>query len=247
LTRLRDRTLLGLADSPYNEAELQDKGFGPTGVLPITLDESSYQVESKPELLTIYREQAGPKLLFVGRLVPNKRQDDLIKLLYHLRRSEPSAHLFLVGSPWVPAYAEWLGEMAQELDVEDAVTITGHVSQRELVTYYRLADLYVSMSEHEGFGKPLIESMYFDLPVVAYRAAAVPGTLAGAGILFKHKSYEALAEMLSMLTRDTVLRERILARQRKRLQAFLEQKVRLVWKNSLALVTTLSEETAARH
>lgn len=233
LTALLDRTLLGLADSPYNETDLQSLGFSPTGVLSITLDESKYQLESNPALLSRYQDK-GPFMLFVGRLVPSKRQDDLIKLLYHFRRAEPSGRLLLIGDLWTPEYGEWLQKFAQELELGDAVIFAGHVSQRDMVTYYRLADLYVSMSEHEGFGKPLIESMYFDVPVVAYRSTAVPGTMGGAGILFRHKGYEALAELLSMLVRDKALRDRIVVRQRERVQQFLELRVRDIWKGYLA-------------
>ena len=88
----------------------------------------------------------------------------------------------------------------------DAVAITGHVSHQDMLTYYRCADVYVSMSEHEGFGKPLIESMYCGLPVMAYASSAVPDTLGGAGILFHDKNYEALAELFDMLMDDDALR-----------------------------------------
>jgi glycosyltransferase involved in cell wall biosynthesis len=228
LALLRERTVLGLAASPYNEAELKRMGFAPTGVLPNMLDESQYQLDSNPDLLACYQGK-GPLLLFVGRLVPNKRQEDLIKLLYYYRRIEPSAHLLLVGTPWVPAYAASLEEMAQELSLRDAVVFTGHVSQRDMVTYYRLADLYVSMSEHEGFGKPLIESMYLGLPVLAYAETAVPGTMGGGGILFRKKDYEALAELVDILIKDGDLRRRVIARQWERARDFLEPKVRERW------------------
>jgi glycosyltransferase involved in cell wall biosynthesis len=235
LSTLRERTVLGLADSPYNEAEMRDLGYSSTGVLPIALDEPRYQLAPDPEIMKRYRN-GGPNLLFVGRLVPNKRQEDLIKLLYHCRRVEPGARLFLVGAPWVPEYAEWLQTLARELGVEEAVSFAGIVSQRELVTYYQLADLYVSMSEHEGFGKPLIESMYFGVPVLAYEAAAVPGTMAGAGVLFVRKEYEALAELVSILVRDHDLGSRIAGRQRKRAEGFLGQAVRGVWRGLLEAV-----------
>jgi glycosyltransferase involved in cell wall biosynthesis len=229
LTPLRDRTLLGLAASPYNEAELKRIGFAPTGVLPNMLDESQYRLDSNPDLLAHYRGKE-PLLLFVGRLAPNKRQEDLIKLLHYYRRIEPSAHLLLVGTPWVPTYANWLQEMAQELGLGEAVVFAGHVSQRDMVTYYRLADLYVSMSEHEGFGKPLIESMYLGLPVLAYARAAVPGTMGGSGVLFREKRHEALAELVDILVKDDALRQRIIARQRERAKAFLEPEVHRTWR-----------------
>ena len=228
LTLLRERTPLGLADSAYNEQELKRVGFSSTAVLPIVLDESQYQMESNPELLVRYPGK-DPYLLFVSRLAPNKRQEELIKLLYHYRRIEPSAGLILVGASWLPAYTEWLKDLAHQLELGESVIFTGHVSQRDMVTYYRVASVYVSMSEHEGFGKPLIESMYLGLPVLAYAAAAVPDTLGGAGVLFHEKNYEALAEMVDILVCDPDLRQRLIARQRERVQAFLELQVRQRW------------------
>ena len=232
LVDLATKTVLGLGVSRYDELELQQAGFSPTGVLPIPLEESRYQTELNRELLQCY-QGGGPNLLFVGRLVPNKRQEDLIKLLYYYRRIAPSARLLLVGSPWIPAYADWLHDLADELGLSEAVVFAGHVSQRDLVTYYRLADVYVSMSEHEGLGKPLIESMYFDVPVIAYAAAAVPETMEGSGILFHSKNYEALAEVVDMLTHDTDLRRRFITRQRERMQVFLAPQVQQVWEGLL--------------
>lgn len=232
LRRLREYTVLALGVSGYNEAELKQVGFARTGVLPIVMDTVSFDLEPDPALLARYRN-GGPNLLFVGRLVPNKRQEDLIKLLFFCKRIHPAARLFLVGSPWVPVYAEWLQDLAEELGLGEAVVFAGHVAQRHLVTYYRLADVYVSMSEHEGFGKPLIESMYLGVPVVAYAAAAVPETMGGAGVLFRDKDYEALAELVDMIASDETLRRHIVERQRQRARAFLEPTVRQQWQRFL--------------
>jgi L-malate glycosyltransferase len=239
LALLQERTVLGIGASPYNEAELQKAGYAATGVLPNILIESQYQFDANPDLIARYQGQ-GPLLLFVGRLVPNKRQEDLIKLLYYYRRIEPSARLLLVGSPYVAAYADCLRELAQELEMEDAVIFTGPVSQRDLVTYYRLADLYVSMSEHEGFGKPLIESMHMGLPVLAYAGTAVPDTIGKSGVLFHEKNHEALAELVDILVKDNALRERIIARQQEHARAFLESRVRKRW---LTLLTEITSST----
>lgn len=230
LIDLAARTILGLGVSRYDELELQDAGFSPTGTLPIPLEESRYQVEPNPHLLERYQGD-GPNLLFVGRLIPNKRQEDLIRLLYYYHRIVPSARLFLVGSPWVPVYADWLRDLAGELGLSEAVIFAGHVSQRDLVTYYHLADVYVSMSEHEGLGKPLIESMYFGVPVLAYAAAAVPETMGGAGVLFHKKDYEALAELVDIAVKNREFRERIIMQQKERIQVFLEHNVRQIWRD----------------
>jgi glycosyltransferase involved in cell wall biosynthesis len=234
LKDLQPNTILGLGVSAYDEKDLQRSGYDQTGILPIVLDESRYNIPPNRELTRWYQDEA-PNLLFVGRLVPNKRQEDLIKLLYYFRRVEPTARLFLVGSPWLPAYADWLRELADELEVDDEVIFTGYVSQQDLVTYYKMADVYISMSEHEGLGKPLLESMYLGVPIMAYAAAAVPETLGSSGILFHDKDYEALAELLGILMHGSGFRQRILARQQERIQAFLEPQVRSVWQNFLEL------------
>jgi glycosyltransferase involved in cell wall biosynthesis len=103
-----------------------------------------------------------------------------------------------------------------------------------LVTYYRLADLYVSMSEHEGFGQPFIESMYLGLPILAYAAAAVPDTLGRSGVLFRRKTYEPLAELVDICIRDGELRRRIMDVQRERASLFLEPRVRERWEAEVA-------------
>jgi len=92
--------------------------------------------------------------------------------------------------------------------------------------YYRAADLYVSMSEHEGFGVPLIESMLLGLPVVAYGSTAVPETMGGAGIVFHRKEFEHLAELVAMIHEDASLRRRIIEKQHARVGHFLEPRVR---------------------
>jgi hypothetical protein len=62
--------------------------------------------------------------------------------------------------------------------------------------------------------------MYFDVPVLAFAAAGVPGTLNGAGVLFHKKDYPMVAEMVRALVEDPHLREAVLAKQRKRLKDF---------------------------
>jgi glycosyltransferase involved in cell wall biosynthesis len=253
LAEMRPRTLLALGDSVYNEREMRELGYAATGVLPIVLDESRYAVPLNEalagELGSKGPPAAGgvgrPLVLFVGRLAPNKRQEDLIKLLHCLRRIYPEARLALVGSEHVPEYVNWQKDLARGLGlVEASVHFAGHVSQQDMVTYYRCADVYISMSEHEGFGKPLIESMYFGLPVLAYGSTAVPDTLGDAGILFYRKDYEALAELAALLLEEEPLRRRVIARQTRRVRAFLEPQVRRQWAGYLRQLDLLPEGVA---
>lgn len=243
LEEMRPQTILALGDSGYNEQELINLGYSPTGVLPIVLDESNFD-EPNNEDLAAECDIARPLILFIGRLAPNKRQEDLIKLHYCLRRLSPNARLVLVGSTDFREYVDWQMELARELGLdESAVRFTGHISHQDMLTYYRCADVYVSMSEHEGFGKPLIESMYSGLPVVAYASTAVPDTLGDAGILFHKKDYESLAELIDMVVKDEPLRRRIVAREKRRVQAFLEPQVRRQWEAHLRSIHLLSDET----
>ena len=238
LAKIRPITRLALADSSYSERELKGLEFAETGVLPIVLDEAKFDLPLDSRLQAECRT-SGPLLLFVGRISPNKRQEDLIKLLYFYRRFEPDARLVLVGGLHLKEYVSWLRRFAVGLGVDDAVTIAGHISQAEMVTYYKTADLFVSMSEHEGFGKPLIESMYLGLPVLAYASSAVPSTLGGAGVLFHEKDYESLAEIVDILVKNRRLRQRIIAGQNERVMAFLEPNVRKLWATYLEKLNLL--------
>ena len=239
LLALQPRTSLALAVSPYNEVELQALGFSSTQVAPLVLDESQYDFPSNPALQAQF-EGDGPLLLFVGRIVPNKRPEDLIKLLYYYRRIEPDAKLILVGGTWLPTYDHWLKDLAKDLGLEDALILTGHIPQQDMVTLYRLADLYVSMSEHEGFGKPLIESMYLGLPILAYASSGVPGTMGKAGVLFHEKNYEVLAELVDILVRDAELRQKIIVGQRNEVARFLEPQVHQRFTAAIKAVQPLS-------
>lgn len=225
LRLLRKSTDLALAVSGFNEQDLHAAGYETTGVLPLTLSQEEYDLPDN-EALAEKLGNSGPSLLFVGRLAPNKKQEDLVKLLYCYHRLQPGAQLTLVGDRWDVGYDRWIERLSAELGLADNVTLTGKVSQQDLVTAYRHADLYVSMSEHEGFGKPLIESMYLGLPVLAYAATGIPSTLGNAGVLFHEKRFERLAELVDILVKEEALRRRLIDRQRKRAADFLEPQVR---------------------
>lgn len=242
LRQLRPQVELALGVSAYNTGYLEAAGYERCGVLPITLAEEALQGESNPALAARL-EGRRPLLLFVGRLAPNKKQEDVVKLLYAYRRIRPEAQLALVGDRWTVGYDRWIEQMAAELGLDGALTVTGKVSQQDMVTYYRRAAVYVSMSEHEGFGKPLIESMYLGLPVMAYASAGVPGTMGDAGVLFYRKAYEELAEVVEILVSDEALRQRVIERQRKRVEAFLPAQVKERFREYLASLDLIADET----
>jgi len=234
LVNVPDRAL---ADSEYNRQELETLGFARTGVMPLFLDFSHYT--SKPNrVLSKMFEDDFTNILFVGRLTPNKCQHDLIRLYGFFKRCvRERSRLFLIGkTKGFERYTYQLSQLASQLKLGD-VYLLGGVTQEELVTYYTLADVFVSMSEHEGFCVPLIESMYFEIPVMAYRTSAVPYTLGDSGILIKNKSeWLKSAEMIELITKDQVFRESILAKQRERLSDFSCEVVGEIWNREIARI-----------
>jgi len=224
LDRLRALAEAGWGDSTFNCRELAERGWTHLGVLPITFDPNRYAL--RPDRQVLKRWQGGVNVLFVGRISPNKRFEDLILTFYYLKRFvRPDARLLLVGSARrMEPYLEFLQALVTRLGLSDVV-FTGHVSTLQLVAYYRCANVYLSMSEHEGFGVPLLESMHFGVPIVAYKAAAVPETLGGSGVLVTVKDYVAVAELIGLLVENEDLRAQIVARQRERLRDFLPEKI----------------------
>jgi len=163
----------------------------------------------------------------VGRFAPNKKQDDLIAAFSHYLRQDPGARLILVGKPeQADPYVAYLNDLIAQLNLDQSVLLTGSVDDAQLAAYYRTAHLFWSMSEHEGFCVPLIESMWFDIPIFAFKASAVPETLGEAGLMFSDKGdLPALAALAHLLVTDSALGQKLIRAQRKRRLEFLPEKV----------------------
>ncbi len=216
---------LALGDSEYNRRELVEAGFeeGRTGVLPIFLDLERLGGEHNPHLLEEL-EDGRVNVLFVGRLVPNKRVEDLIDLFafYH-HYVNVASRLFLVGTSWSVDYTEELARRVRAYGLQGRISIPGGsegVSDEDLRAYYRGAHLFVTCSLHEGFCVPLLESMYFRVPILARRAAAIPHTLGDAGVTFDSLDIPLLAEVMEEMVTNRSLREALSSRMERRLQEF---------------------------
>ena len=219
LLRLVEATDLALGVSEFNRLELEAAGFRRTGVLPILLDWQDYDWPPVPAIVNA--KAPGTTLLHVGRVAPNKRIDELIKTYYFYRRLDPRSRLLIVGSSVdTESYQAACLKLARDLGVADRVTFTGPVSQAELCSYYRVATVYLTLSEHEGFCVPLLEAMYFGLPVVARASTGIPGTMGHAGLLVTDKDHPTIAELIHEVVREPTLRDAVVAGQRERLKAF---------------------------
>jgi L-malate glycosyltransferase len=223
LRSLVGRVDLALGDSEFNREELEHLGFAPTGVMPIAVDTERITSAPRRPALDKILGDGLINILFVGRIVPNKRIEDHIRLAELYKRYVDNYYRFIFVGRYdgLPRYYAQVRALISEFRMlPDRFWFTGPVPDEDLATFYRWADVYVSLSEHEGFCVPLIEAMAADVPVLAYAAGAVPETLGGAGMLFEPKDLELAAEMLGMLVYDRPVRDRVLEGQRRRLADF---------------------------
>jgi glycosyltransferase involved in cell wall biosynthesis len=236
LAEYHDRVDLALGDSEYNRKELTEIGFKRTGVLPLIVDYDKYAQEPDYKILNEFRDDYT-NLIFVGRISPNKKQEDVIKIFYYFNKfNDPQSRLFLIGSyQGTEKYLIQLKELIEKLNLKN-VYFTGHVEFEELLAYYKLADLFISMSEHEGFCVPLLESMHFGIPIIAYNSSAIPYTLNGTGILVNEKRYEEIAELAYILVNDRNIKDKIIEKQKERLKQFEKAKIKIMLKKYIEMV-----------
>ena len=223
LQSLAGRVDLALGDSEFNRRELEDLGFTRSGVFPIAVDTARITGAPRRPALEQILGDGLINILFVGRIAPNKRIEDHIRLAEVYKRYVDSYYRFVFVGRYdgVPSYYAQVRALVAEFKMlPDRFWFTGPVPNEDLGAYYRWADAYVSLSEHEGFCVPLVEAMAADVPILAYAAGAVPETLGGAGLLFAPKDLEVAAEMLGLLVYDRPLRQRVVAGQRRRLADF---------------------------
>lgn len=181
--------------SEFNKTDLMNMGYTcPMTVLPILIRFSDY--DQTPDNEVIQRYSDGIKnILFVGRMAPNKKVEDVISAFSAYKdKYDPSARLFLVGSyNENDGYFRKLRDHIEKLGVKDVI-FPGHISFAAILAYYSIADVFLCMSEHEGFCVPLVEAMRFKTPIVAYKSTAIPSTLNGSGILLNSKDFDKAAD-----------------------------------------------------
>jgi glycosyltransferase involved in cell wall biosynthesis len=222
LERLNDCFDISIADSSYNADELRALNFKNVKTFPLTINMDDYQVSFNTAYYNLLKDERK-NIIFVGRITPNKKIEDLIKVLFFYKKYlSPSIRLIVAGNTQtLPKYFHAVRDLASRfyLTSEDIV-FTGHLPFDELLAVYRLGDVFLSMSEHEGFCLPLIESCYFNVPAAAYDAGAVAETLGGSGMLFKEKKYDEVAALLEKILFDEALNKRLKTLQAQRLESY---------------------------
>jgi glycosyltransferase involved in cell wall biosynthesis len=204
-----ERCDLALGDSEFNRQDLEALGFTRTGVLPVVPDFSHLDGDADRTVADQF-DDAWTNVLFVGRTVPNKKLEDVIRFfhVYHTFYN-PHSRLFLIGAQHgLDRYTVALHQLAATLG-NDHVHFVGQVSNDELAAFYEIADLFLCASEHEGFCVPLVEAFYKQIPVLAYAAAAVPATMDGAGVLYTDKDPSHVAALMDTIVSNDEVQEAI--------------------------------------
>ena len=188
-----------IADSRFNAGDLRNAGLGDAKVVPLLLD--------LPEEVPRRDPNREPIVLTVGRIVPNKRLEDVIKAfaLYQGHRA-PEASLVIVGADvGFENYHQALDVLVARLGAR-RVFFTGPISSDARDAWYRRADVYLSMSLHEGFCAPLIEAIAHGAPVIARDAGAQPETVGQAGVVLDGADLVLVAEALHELASSRATR-----------------------------------------
>ncbi|PSB48040.1 group 1 glycosyl transferase [Cyanosarcina cf. burmensis CCALA 770] len=221
LNQLAQHFPLSVGVSTYNASELAESGFTAPGVLPIPVDPKKWDMAADPQLMQQLQD-GKTNLLFVGRVSPHKRQDHLLEAFAHYLTMDREARLILIGGGDInDPYYHHVTSLMHRLHVTNYVMIPGQVNDAQLLAFYRTAHLFWSMSEHEGFCVPLVEAMWFDVPILAYKSSAIPETLGKAGLMFTNKeNLIEIAALAKILVKDNPLREKVLTAQRQQRNKF---------------------------
>lgn len=222
LKKLRYVIDFAICDSEYNKEELDILGYKQTVTLPIVFNTAEYI--STPPSEAILREFEGDgytNILFVGRIAPNKKQEDIIhSFSIYNKYINPKSRLFLVGSSVnMDGYYNGLCNYIEENSIQNVI-FSGHVSFPDIIAYYKLSHIFLCESEHEGFCVPLLEAMTFNIPIIAYNSTAIPYTLGSSGVLFSEKNHEYIAELINIIAENDNLRGEIIDGQNIQLEKF---------------------------
>ena len=224
---LKEAIDYGIVVSDFNKKDLIDMGYQcPIAVAPILIPLKDYEQEPDKDVVTRYSD-GKTNIVFVGRIVPNKKFEDVIACFAaYKEKYDPTARLFLVGNyQETDTYYQYLQEYIKKCGVKDVI-FPGHIAFNAILAYYKIADLFLCMSEHEGFCVPLVEAMFFETPIVAYASTAIPGTLGGSGVLVETKEPEAVAEKMHQVITDQAYRAEIMEKQKRRLEDFSYDRIK---------------------
>ncbi|MES2023517.1 MAG: glycosyltransferase [Patescibacteria group bacterium] len=148
------------------------------------------------------------KLLFVGRLFPEKSIDTLIKAMPFIIKKHPKTHLMIVGGGHLRSSLE---KLAHKLGVSKHITFLGLISEEDKISAYNACDIFILPSLAELEGMVVLEAMACGKPIIVSDAemSASRYFVDGNGFLFKTQDHEDLAHQALKLIIDTDLRNKM--------------------------------------
>lgn len=212
------------ADSMFNASELIEAGIRDVKILKLPLSTKQLNLTPDVSILNKFSRHKLFTFLFVGRIAPNKNIEELIKIFaYYHNFINPFSRLVIVGSfHGVPRYMAMLRMLIGDLDISN-VCFEGFASPEGLIAYYKIADVYVSTTNHEGYCLPLLEAMYFDLPVITKAKGGVNEAMGGAGVMYDDLPPSLVAELIYHVFSNTYLKNEVLSSQKIRIKEELQR------------------------
>jgi glycosyltransferase involved in cell wall biosynthesis len=229
---------IAVSESTYNCDELKKAGFSKCFLLPIVVDKNGLLNHTYDMSVVNKYSDGFTNIIFVGRVAPNKKIEDLINVFesYKIKFNQHSRLIVVGATNEVPSYYDYLLNIVQDKDLGDSIQFTGKVSMETLFAWYRCANMFVTMSEHEGFCIPLVESMVFKIPVVAYSTGAVPEILGDGGVLVKEKDKSAIAKTIHDILSDKQYLSDLRIKQDKNIARFSQETFKENFQNILRII-----------
>jgi len=224
LPSLSDKVEGAIGDSNLNSKELKEHNFKNIKTIPLLIDTNKI-LDAKWDYRLFDNIVEDFTIIFVGRVAKNKAQHDIIEIANIYSKIYPNFKLYIIGGTTDHEYREHLKTLIYQYGLEENIILTGKVSDSELFAYYRGADIFLCMSEHEGFGIPLIESMLFNTPVIAYNSSNIKDTLNGGGVLFNKKSYKHIAGVIELIRTNKPFRRAILETQKRAIEIYKDKNI----------------------
>ncbi len=222
LSTLNDSFDISIGVSEFNASDLKDLKFRNVKVFPLIINLKDYDAPYSKGYYNLIKDERR-NILCVGRVAPNKKIEDAIKMLFFYKKYlSPSIRLIVAGNiKSVPKYFAAVRDLASRFYLtSDDILFTGHINFEEFLSVYNLADVYLSMSEHEGFCLPVIESFKMDVPVVAYDAGAIRQTVGNGGLIFDSKDPEKVAGTLEYVINNKKTKDKLITAGREKLREY---------------------------
>lgn len=224
LPKLKEKFEGYIGDSELNSQELEMAGYEDVKTIPLLIDvdkkmSHTFDADYFDEIAQDF------SIMFVGRVAPNKAQHDLVKIAKEYKNYNPDFKLYIIGGTTDIAYENRLKEKILQNDLAQNVILTGKISDEKLYAHYRAASVFVCMSEHEGFGIPLVEAMLFGVSVIAFNSSNIKSTLGGGGILFDEKNHNYIAAAINLIRNNRAFKRAILLAQKEAVKIYEHKSV----------------------